>query len=134
MADHLKFERYCWFDRQVKGGRYPNAASLARRFKISTKTAQRNIEPMRDRLLAPLECDNRRKGYYYTGASFALPSPRVTQNELLAPKGLRDEILGKLWRMAAFVWRALIGAWMNGRTKAHQKFLEVGIWMRERKA
>jgi predicted DNA-binding transcriptional regulator YafY len=84
MADHLKFERYCWFDRQVKGGRYPNAASLARRFEISTKTAQRNIEHMRNRLLAPLVYDNRRKGYYYTDASFALPSPRVTQNELLA--------------------------------------------------
>jgi predicted DNA-binding transcriptional regulator YafY len=84
MADHLKFERYCWFDRQVRDGRYPNAASLAGRFEICRKTAQRNIEHMRDRLLAPLEYDSRRKGYYYTDASFALPAPRVTQNELLA--------------------------------------------------
>jgi predicted DNA-binding transcriptional regulator YafY len=94
MADHLKFERYCWFDRQVRDGRYPNAASLAGRFEISRKTAQRNIEHMRDRLLAPLEYDSRRRGYYYTDASFALPSPRVTQNELLAILLARNLLAG----------------------------------------
>jgi hypothetical protein len=34
MADHLKFERYFWFDRQVRKQRYPNAPALADRFGI----------------------------------------------------------------------------------------------------
>lgn len=84
MAEHLKFERYCWFDRRVRSGSYPNATSLAQHFEISTKTAQRTIDFMRDRLSAPLEYDPHHKGYFYTDASFALPSCQVTQNELLA--------------------------------------------------
>jgi predicted DNA-binding transcriptional regulator YafY len=84
VAEHLKFERYCWFDRQVREGRYPNATSLAHHFEICNKTAQRTIEFMRDRLGSPLEYDPHHKGYYYTDHSFTLPSCQVTQNELLA--------------------------------------------------
>jgi predicted DNA-binding transcriptional regulator YafY len=84
MADHLKFERYFWFDRQVRKQRYPNAPALADYFGICRKTAQRTIDYMRDRLLAPLEYDRHHRGYYYTDNSFALPALQVTQNELLA--------------------------------------------------
>ncbi|ABA88208.1 hypothetical protein Pcar_0955 [Syntrophotalea carbinolica DSM 2380] len=84
MAEHLKFERYCWFDCQVRNGRFPNASTLAHHFEICTKTAQRTIDFMRDRLAAPLEYDAHRKGYFYTDQSFTLPSSRCTQNELLA--------------------------------------------------
>jgi len=84
MADHLKFERFCWFDRQVKADQYPNASGLARKFEISSRTAKRSIEFMRDRLGAPLEYDSTRRGYFYTDASFALPAAQVSQNELLA--------------------------------------------------
>jgi len=84
VAEHLKFERYCWFDRQVRDKRYPNATSLANHFEINCKTAQRTIEFMRDRLGSPLEYDPHHKGYFYTDQSFTLPSCQVTQNELLA--------------------------------------------------
>ncbi|TYO97627.1 putative DNA-binding transcriptional regulator YafY [Geothermobacter ehrlichii] len=84
MAGHLKFIRYYWFDRQVRAGRYPNATTLAEHFEISTKTAQRNIDYMRDQLAMPLEYDSRRKGYYYTDVDFSLPALQVSQNELLA--------------------------------------------------
>ena len=84
MADHLKFERFCWFDRQLRNNRYPNASHLARHFELSTKTAQRSIDFMRDRLRAPLEYDAQHKGYYYADHSFALPSCQIAQNELLA--------------------------------------------------
>ena len=40
MADHLKFEQYCWLAGQVRGGRYPNAGSLARRRRISEKNGE----------------------------------------------------------------------------------------------
>jgi len=41
---HLIYERYIWFDRQIRAGCYPNASTLARQFELSSKTAQRNIE------------------------------------------------------------------------------------------
>jgi len=46
------YERFVWFDNQVRARKYPNATSLAGAFEISTKTAQRDIEFMRDRLLS----------------------------------------------------------------------------------
>ncbi len=84
MSDHLKFERFYWFDREVRNQRYPNATTLARRFEISGKTAQRSIDYMRDTLCAPLDYDAHRRGYFYTESGFALPAFEVSQNELLA--------------------------------------------------
>ncbi len=94
MADHLKFERYYWFDHKVRDGGYPNAECLAQRFEICNRTARRTIDYMRDRLSAPLEYDKSRKGYYYTDASFSLPSPQITQNELLAILLARNLLAG----------------------------------------
>jgi len=44
MGDHLSLERYYWFDNQVRSGRFPNANTLAERFEVSSKTAQRSID------------------------------------------------------------------------------------------
>lgn len=84
MGDHLLFERYQWFHRQVKADRYPNASTLAARFETSRRTAQRDIDRMAERLRAPLEYDPRRKGYHYTEAGFDFPQQQVSQEELLA--------------------------------------------------
>lgn len=84
MGNHLVYERYTWFDRQAHAGRYPNATTLARRFEISPKTAQRNIEFLRFRLGAPLAYDPVRKGYAYPDDSFVLPALQISQEELLA--------------------------------------------------
>lgn len=84
MVEHLVFERYSWFDSQIHAGNYPNAGSLARRFEISRRTAQRHIDKIRDRLRAPLEYDPKRKGYFYSETSFTFPHLLVSQNELLA--------------------------------------------------
>jgi len=84
VGEHLAYERYHWFDRQVRAGRCPNATTLAQHFEIAPKTAQRAIEFLRDRLRAPLEYDASRKGYRYTSHSFQLPAVQVSQEELLA--------------------------------------------------
>ena len=84
MVEHLVFERYSWFDAQIRAGNYPNAGTLARQFEICQRTAQRTIDKMRDRLKAPLEYDPVRKGYFYPETSFSLPHLLVSQNELLA--------------------------------------------------
>jgi len=67
------YERFIWFDSQVKKKRYPNATSLANQFEISTKTAQRDIDFMRDRLSCPLEYDRGRKAIPMTTKPFPFP-------------------------------------------------------------
>ena len=84
MAYVVVYERFAWFDRWVRADRFPNAAALADRFEISRKTAQRNIDFMRDRLGAPLIYDPVRRGYHYTDQSFQLTSFQASPEELLA--------------------------------------------------
>lgn len=84
MGEHLAYERYLWFDRQIRQGRYPNATSLVRQFEVSEKTARRCIDFMRTMLDAPLVYHPSRKGFAYGDTAFALPALQVSQEELLA--------------------------------------------------
>jgi len=83
MGEQIFLERFLWFDQQLRQSLYPNAAHLADRFEISAKTAQRSIEYFRDRLLAPLEYEPLRRGYYYR-TDFELPAARISAGELAA--------------------------------------------------
>jgi len=73
MAHHPILERYLWFDGQIRRGRCPNAADLARQFELCRKTAQRDIAFLRDRLDAPLEYNPARRGYRYSDNAFTFP-------------------------------------------------------------
>ena len=88
------YERFIWFDDQVRAQKYPNATTLAEKFEISTKTAQRDIDFMRDRLLCPLYYDSSQKGYYYDDETFSLPMIYLSSEELssllIARKMLQD--------------------------------------------
>ena len=84
MSNHLVWERFCWFDSQVRAARYPNASHLAGHFELSSKTAQRDINFLRDRICAPLEFDSARRGYFYTHDSFELPRFQVSPEEVLS--------------------------------------------------
>ena len=84
MGDQLFLERFIWFDNEARNCRYPNATKLAEQFEISNKTAHRSIDYFRDRLQAPLEYDESRKGFFYTDLSFQIPITRVSQDELIA--------------------------------------------------
>jgi proteasome accessory factor B len=68
----------------LQAGAYPNCASLAREFEISKKTAQRDLDFMRDRLSLPIAYDARRFGFFYTRPVEALPSLDVSEGELVA--------------------------------------------------
>ncbi|MGE4560838.1 MAG: WYL domain-containing protein, partial [Desulfobulbus sp.] len=84
MSERLKFERFVWFHTQVKRLRYPNSRSLVEEFEVSERTAQRDIEFMRDRLLAPLCFDRVHNGYRYTDDSFEIPVHWLDEDNLLA--------------------------------------------------
>ena len=84
MSDRLKFERFLWFHRQVKDGRFPNASSLVAEYGVSARTAQRDIEFIRDRLHAPLHYQPRRRGYSYTDQTYELPAAWINETNVLA--------------------------------------------------
>lgn len=84
MPGVIVYERFTWFHKQVKAGRYPNTRHLAERFEISRRTAKRNIEFMKDSLCAPLEYNGARRGYFYGDDAFELPKLPVTPEEVLA--------------------------------------------------
>lgn len=84
MSERLKFERFVWFHARVKGLRHPNARSLVEEFEISERTAQRDIDFMRDRLQAPLAFDRRRNGYRYTNDAYEIPIHWLDEDNLLA--------------------------------------------------
>ena len=82
MGQRTIYERFMWFDDQSKRGRFPNTSTLAKRFEISTKTAQRDIEFMRDRLHCPLLYDKSQKGYSYKDNTYTLPALYLSAEEL----------------------------------------------------
>lgn len=73
-------ERIYFFHDELTRSRFPNSRILMQEFEVSLATARRDIAYLRDRLLAPLEFDARKNGFYYSDDSFNLPfenSPRI---------------------------------------------------------
>ena len=69
---------------RVKGGQFPNCTQLALDLEVVTKTVQRDIDFMRDRLDLPLEFDFHRNGFHYTAPVENFPTVQVTEQELVA--------------------------------------------------
>ena len=84
MGNKNIYERFIWFDDKVRSKKYPNATKLSEIFEVSVKTAQRDIEFMRDRLNCPLVYDKNLKGYYYEDETFSLPLIHLSSAELSA--------------------------------------------------
>ncbi len=84
MSDRLKYERFLWFHGQIKAGRFPNAGSIAENFELSGRTAQRDIEFMRNSLDVPLQYIPRHRGYCYTDDTYELPSLWINESNILA--------------------------------------------------
>lgn len=80
MSELQKMERILWFDQQIRAERLPNARTMAEQFEISTKTAQRTINFIRDRLHAPLVYDSQRRGFSYRDADFVLSVARFNMH------------------------------------------------------
>jgi proteasome accessory factor B len=68
----------------IRTGSYPNATRLASELEVSSKSIHRDIEFMRDRLGLPIEYDERRWGYYYTGEVSSFPSLQISEGELFS--------------------------------------------------
>jgi predicted DNA-binding transcriptional regulator YafY len=68
----------------IQAGGFPNCSKLARQLEVSTKTIQRDLEFMRDRMTLPLEFDATRNGYHYTEEVDGFPTLQITEGELFA--------------------------------------------------
>ncbi|MBN8248222.1 MAG: WYL domain-containing protein [Verrucomicrobia bacterium] len=68
----------------LQAGRYPNCTTLGQSLEVSTKTVQRDLEFMRDRLQLPLQFDPVQNGYHYTEDVESFPTLQITEGELFA--------------------------------------------------
>lgn len=75
-------ERIYHIHEAVSEGRLPNCSTLADELEVTSKTIQRDINFMRDRLKLPLEYDDQSHGYRYTGDVSTFPVFEVGAEEL----------------------------------------------------
>jgi proteasome accessory factor B len=69
---------------KLKAGAFPNCRKLAEELEVSTKTIQRDIDFMRDRLNLPIEYDQLHFGFVYTEPVTHFPSIEVSEGEVVA--------------------------------------------------
>jgi predicted DNA-binding transcriptional regulator YafY len=79
-----QYRRLLFIDRKIREGSYPNCASLAEEWEVSTKTVLRDIDYLRNELDAPLAYDALRHGYHYTESSYSLPAIQVSESDIFA--------------------------------------------------
>lgn len=77
-------ERMMRIHGQLRAGDFPNCRKMADALEVSSKTIQRDIDFMRDRLGLPIEYDPLRVGYYYTEEVASFPSIEVSEGEVAA--------------------------------------------------
>lgn len=63
---------------------FANATLLAQQLEVSTKSIQRDLDFMRDRLALPIEYHPQKFGYHYTAEVSAFPTMHITEGELVA--------------------------------------------------
>ena len=61
---HSMIERLLYIDSEVRNKKYPNSSKLSKVLEVSVPTISRDIEFLRDRLLAPLKYNYAKKGYF----------------------------------------------------------------------
>lgn len=69
---------------QLKAGAFPNCRKLADELEVSSKTIQRDLDFMRDRLGLPIEYDQLHFGFFYTEPVTSFPSIEASEGEIIA--------------------------------------------------
>ena len=86
------FERIKIIHDLLSADRYPNCTNIAAKLEVSSKSIQRDIEFMRDRLNLPIDFSRTHNGYYYSSPVSALPTVTMSDAEwqvlLIARKAL----------------------------------------------
>jgi predicted DNA-binding transcriptional regulator YafY len=83
-AHRPPLERMLRIHQALQAKTFPNATKLAAELEVSTKSIQRDLEFMRDRLQLPIEYNPQRIGYHYTAEVASFPTMHITEGELVA--------------------------------------------------
>jgi predicted DNA-binding transcriptional regulator YafY len=83
-AHRPPLERMLRIHQALQANTFPNATKLAAELEVSTKSIQRDLEFMRDRLQLPIEYNPQRIGYHYTAEVTSFPTMHITEGELVA--------------------------------------------------
>ena len=70
--------------RAIKAGDCPNRTGLADDIEVTTKTIQRDIDFMRDRMNLPIAYNGERKGYEFTQPVESFPMVELSEAELIS--------------------------------------------------
>jgi predicted DNA-binding transcriptional regulator YafY len=81
MSRHL--ERLLQIDSLLRSKQRQTADSLASELEVSERTIRNDLNFLRDRYSAPLEC-TRQRGYHYTDLDWRLPTITLSKGELFA--------------------------------------------------
>jgi predicted DNA-binding transcriptional regulator YafY len=79
-------------DAEIASGKFPNSDDLSKMCEVSVPTISRDIEFMKDQLLAPIKYDSLNRGYFYTKKMYRLPAGFTSAEDLLA-LGMAKSIL-----------------------------------------
>ena len=63
---------------------YPNCTTIATEFEVSYKTAQRDLDFMRDQMMLPIDYNGNHRGFYYTKPVSSFPPVSMSEGELIA--------------------------------------------------
>ena len=69
---------------RLQAGRYPNCRKLADELEVSSKTVQRDLDFMRDRLGLPIQYDQLHFGFFYSEPVTSFPNIEISEGELVA--------------------------------------------------
>jgi predicted DNA-binding transcriptional regulator YafY len=84
MSQRQQLERIMEIDRRIRLGEYPNARIVADALEVSIRVIYQDKAFMADRLGAPIRFDRKHGGWYYTDATWTLPSMFATEGEIFA--------------------------------------------------
>lgn len=79
--NHPQLIRISKIHRKILAGIYPNTNELATELETSVITISRDIEFMRDSMMAPIEYDATKRGYYYS-ESFDMPNYSMSDKDI----------------------------------------------------
>jgi predicted DNA-binding transcriptional regulator YafY len=68
----------------IKAGRHPNRVTLATDIEVTTKTIQRDVDFMRDRLNLPIAYNDKHRGYEFTQPVENFPLVELSEAELIS--------------------------------------------------
>src|ERR1043165_5829236 len=77
-------ERMMRIHSALQTGAFPNATALAGELEVSTKSIQRDLDFMRERLGLPLKYNPKHRGFHYTEPVDSFPTLQITEGELFA--------------------------------------------------